>query len=543
MDEDDVRLVDDVEGVYKEIERNGSVHPLQGFLLEHKCDPEHVLRFYRLFVSKHKVQNAIVYKTFSEFFLQARFYDEMVSSLSLWVGFLESNYSLEDCMKFVECFNRIHGSAGSVVTHGDIYGKVLETLLGLSWLLNRKGALFESYVVVEKICTLITAVGKPSSRSAAISYLELLSEFFIESNMLFSYVNAVNILVSLDRDTLAKQCSLEDLELVCSYSEIKNEGDKYRKLFCKIRFCTAEEILNNVRDRCSDVKIREETLVMRKFDSDMWKRYASNIGEWVSVEGNMELIAFMKKNDFSFVVEEGMARVGEYKHKTVERKVFEIVDEYQERAEHVSKPVAVERISRQEAKAVHKEEGVQRKKTVKFVDRFTLPHKKMELYFRHYMNETEGIRDLWYEKRNERGREVFDEVERIARENRRSWGVYKDAVDRMRSELSRKIEENSRIKEPVRSTGRSKHWRDEDDNSQPFKPSYQRTSGAYMPPVGAYKQSSSRYVPPSSGSYSRPSESVSRIETHSTSDGSQRSRASRNNSWYSDDSKQSEKND
>lgn len=551
MDGSNVQLMNTVDTLRRRMEEEDSVHPLQKFLGECRHDPEYVARLGKMLIPTQETHRSDVCEVFSNFFLQCKLYDDMASVLSLWMGILAGEYRIEECMRFVKYFDRAYEDIPYGVRFGNIYEKVSETLLSLSWLLNRNGAFFESYVVCEKICEMITGAGRPSSKTAAISYLELLCDIFISSNMLFSYINAVGTLVSLDSSRISGQCSLDDLRLLSSYAEIKNEGDKHRKLFCKIKFSTAGEVVASVEDKCSGMEVQEDTLVRRRFDFEMWEMYVGHMNKAVPIESSMDLIAFMRKNDLQFSVRDGMVVVGGYEYKTIERKIFEIVDSYEERVRVVTKTTGDERMRKQEARLEQQAEAgkpMPLKKTTKFKDRFISGCKKMELYGEYGVEHSEGVEDLWYDRRNLLVRRGFESAEEAFRERRERLRTREDTVEKMRRELSKKIEETServRTYVPEKITVRSTHWRDEvDDAPETYRSPYQhRSSKVYVPPLDTYRHTSSRYVPPSPSSYSSLSERLLKGAQQEVRDPCQRSKASRSNSWYSDDSKQQDTRD
>lgn len=502
------------EGIRRRIGEDGSVHVLQRHLSEHRHSPEHIVQLYRAFASFPGGCDAEACRVFCDSLAHSRQHECLAEALLQWSSLLGARYCLEECMGFLEYFNR--ACQNVPMKDGEMYGRMLETLLGVGWVLNRHGALFELSVVCERVCEMITAVGKPSAKSTAISYLELLSEVFIESNMLFSYVNTVNTLVLLDCSTIARQCSLDDLRLLCSYVGVKNEEDRHRKLFCKIRFSAPEEIVANAEKRCSEVEIKN-SLVRRRFDFEMWKRYVDGVGKSLPVAENIDLVAFMRKNDFGFSVADGVVVPGAFEYRSVERKIFEIVDEYREKHVAAAKPVPVQRIRTQDVAAARAEEPVA-KKTVRFVDRFSVPYKRMECYSRYFRENAEGIEDAWYEERNNRAQEEFERSERMHRQSRDELKVYRDVVEEMRRDLVKRIEECRKTEECVRPKTTRTHWRDEaegEDTPRVYRlPVQDQRPIPYRPP---------RYVPP-------------QASPNSAGD-MQRSRASRNNSWFADPEK------
>lgn len=500
MDSEDVRPEDAVDRALRRVRDEGSVYCLERLLSEHRHDPGYVEKFYSALMQRKGECGGDIYEVFGSHFLQNRAYGRVTGVLVPWLEMVQKRYSVDECMRLFGYFNRAYEGMPEGVREG-MYGQLLEMLLGLGWVLKSNGALYESYVVCEKVCGMITAMEKPSSKSTAISYLELLCNFFIESYMLFSYVNAVNLLVSLDAELIRGQCSLEDFRMICSYANLKNEGDKHRRLFCKIKFSDPKDIFGSVEKRCSGIYVPHDTLVRRRFDFGMWSRYSESVGRPVPVSENLDLVAFMKKNDLEFTVREEMVFAKGFDYKTVEKKVFEIIDEYKERAEPVLRR-SVEKSRMPVIKPVAKKETTAPpKKTIKFSDRFSAPYKKMRMYSRYFMENTKGIEDVWYEKRNREMKEAFEKEENALRNRRKELKAYSEVVDEMRRELSKKIEENARKAEPsvpAPTKIRSTHWRSEPSEAAVYRPpnvSSNRGPRAYVPPSGGFRHVSGSQSP------------------------------------------------
>ncbi|CAD26229.1 hypothetical protein [Encephalitozoon cuniculi GB-M1] len=518
MDSEDMGLVDDVDRALQRIREEGSVDCLKRFLHEHRYDLGYVEKFYGAFVAKGDGWGGDVYEMFGNYFLQSRSYGSVVGVLAPWLESVKGRYSAEECMRLFGYFNRMYDGMSESTREG-VCGRLLEILLDLGWVLGGNGALFESYVVCEKVCEMIALAGKFSSKSMAILYMELLCTFFIESSMLFSYANAINVLVSLDPGSIYGQCSIEDFQTICSYARIKNEGDRHRKLFCKSKLSDLSEVLANVTKRCSGMDVSPDTLVRRRFDFEMWGRYAESVGKRISVGENMDLIAFMKRNDLGFAVEGGVVCVDGFDYKTVEKKVFEIIDEYREKAEATFKPVVERRRIPGARSIAKKEQPVRPRKASRFHDRFTMPYKKMKAYSRYYMKNAGGIEDIWYERRNEEMRRVFEEEEDLLRRRREELRAYVPLVEEMGKSLSRKIEESAKkIEAPAVKAARSTHWRSEVDDGRAYRPPsvhLPRAQRAYVPPPGAFRHS--------------PSEDSGKQDD---SNPFRRNRTPRNSSWY-----------
>lgn len=522
MDSEDTRLSSDVECVSQKIKEEGAINCLEKILLEHRYDSGYAEKFYNALISKEDDWIADVYEVFGRQFLQGRSYGNMVGVLRPWLDSVKKRYSVEECMRLFEYFNKVYEEVSESTKEG-MHGVFLGILLDLSWTLNRGGVLYESYAVCEKACEIITQVGKFPLKSTATLYMELLCTFFLESCMLFSYANAVNILTSLDPKAIRNQCSIEDFRAICSYGLLKNEGDKLKKLFCKAKLCNLEKILSDVEKRCCGIEVSDDTLVRRRFDFEMWNRYSESIGRCIPIRENMDLVGFMKKNDLKFCVRDEDVSVEGFEYKSVEKKVFEIIDEYKEKTRPISKPI-VERRRIPVARSVEKkEEPTHQRKTARFRDRFTPRYKKMKIYSRYYMENTKGVVDSWYEKRNEEMKERFEREEKELRSRREALRACSGIVEEMREALSRKVEESTRKVEesaPAK-PARGMHWRNEIDEGGVYKPPSPRQSRsqkAYVPPVDAFRRVSS-----------------SSLERKDDSNPFRRNRRStRNSSWYSD---------
>ncbi|KAL7348079.1 beta-catenin-like protein [Encephalitozoon intestinalis] len=520
MDSEDGVVSDDVMRVSQKIKESGSTDSLEKLLIEHKYNPGYVEKFYNAFSSRGNDWESDVYEVFGNHFLRNRLYGGMAGVLMPWVESVKKRYSVEECKGVFEYFNKMYDEMPASTKEG-MYGTFLEVLLGLGWTLSKGGALYESYAVCEKVCEIVTSMGKFSSSNTAILYMELLGSFFLESGMLFSYVNVINILTSLEPRCIQKQCSIEDFRTLCSYALLKNEGDKQKKLFCKSRLLNLPEILSNVEKRCSGIDVSGNTLIRRKFDFEMWGKYSECVGKRVLVEENMDLIAFMKKNDFRFSIDGTYILIEQYEYKTVERKVFEIIEEYKGRTRTASKPVIERKRISEEKKIVKKEEPSRPKKTVKFRDRFSSAYKKVKMYSRYYMKNAKGIEDAWYEKRNKEAKEAFEKKENKLKTKREELRAYLDLVEEARKGLSQRIEELGRkIEVPMPKPTRSAHWRSEGEEAKVYRPPNPHSSGtqkAYVPPLDAF-----RHIPsenPGGKSDSNPF---------------RRNRNLRNSSWYVD---------
>ncbi|AFN82694.1 hypothetical protein EROM_030730 [Encephalitozoon romaleae SJ-2008] len=522
MDSEDTRLSSDVECVSQKIKEEGAVGCLEKILLEHRYDSGYAEKFYNAFINKEDDWMADVYEVFGRRFLQGRSYGGMVGVLRPWLNSVKKRCSVEECVKFFEYFNKVYEEVPESTKEG-MHSAFLGILLDLSWALNRGGVLYESYVVCEKACEIIMLMGKFPSKSTATSYMELLCTFFLESCMLFSYANAVNVLTSLDPRAIRSQCSIEDFRAICSYGHLKNEGDKLKKLFCRAKPCNLEKIVSDVEKRCCGIEVPGDTLVRRKFDFEMWNRYSESIGSCIPIRGNMDLVGFMKKNDLKFCVRDGDILVQGFEYKSVEKKVFEIIDEYKEKARPVSKPIVERRRIPVVKNVEKKEEPIHQRKSVRFCDRFTPRYKKMKIYSRYYMENTKGVQDCWYEKRNEDMKERFEREEKELRSKREALRAYSGIVEEMREALSRKIEGSERkvgASTPMK-PAKGMHWRNETNEAEVYKPPSPRVSisqKAYVPPVDAFRHVSS-----------------SSLERKDDSNPFRRNRRNaRNNSWYSE---------
>ncbi|KAG5859344.1 hypothetical protein KMI_07g11860 [Encephalitozoon hellem] len=521
MDSEDVRLSCDVECVSQKIKEEGTISCLEKILFEHRYDSGYAEKFYNALTGKEDDWVSDVYEVFGRQFLQNRSYGSMVGVLQPWLDSVKKRYNVEECMKLFEYFNKVYEEVSEGTKEG-MYSTFVGILLDLSLTLNKGGVLYESYVVCEKACEIITQMGRFPSRATAVLYMELLCTFFLESCMLFSYANAVNALTSLDPKAIRGQCSIEDFRSLCSYALLKNEGDKLKKLFCRAKLSNLEKILDEVGKRCSGIEVPSDTLIRRKFDFGMWSRYSRSIGSSIPIRENMDLIGFMKKNDLRFSVEGSDVTIEGFEYKTVEKKVFEIIDEYKEKARPTLRPVAERKRIPVVKNVTKKEEPVRPKKTVRFRDRFTPAYRKMKMYSRYYMENTRGVEDVWYEKRNDEMKKAFEKEENKLRSRRKELGAYSEIIDGMVRDLSKRIEESSRRAEvSMPKPARTTHWRSEVDEGEVYRPPNPRISRnqkAYVPPVDAFRHVSS-----------------SSLERKDDSNPFRRNRRSaRNSSWYSD---------
>ncbi|KAH9411775.1 hypothetical protein HK407_03g05250 [Ordospora pajunii] len=479
MDDEDVQLMEMAARVWSRADE-GIASVLRQYVFEHRFDMKHVVKFYGAFTGGRRCKGD-VYEVFENYFVQERMYDEVLELYKGWMDAMKKEYEFEESMRFFRCFERMY-EQGVCMMREKMNENAVVVLLDLCRLLGSNAAEYECYVVSRRISEVLLQMGMPAW--AMTEYLDVLSEIFIESNMLFSYVNVVGMLVSLDANAMSKQSSLDDFRLICRYAGMKNEGEIHRKCFGKMKCIDVFEVLGNVERRCAGIECVKDTLVRRRFNFGMWSRYADCVLNAVCADENIDLIVFMKKNDLGFEIDGGKVKADGYEYRSVERKVFEICEEYREKVEDAKMPEEERRIPRrieEVGSAYGRAEACGQKNEIRFRDRFSGVYKKMRVYLRYYMDKAEGIDDVWYEERDMAMRRMFEENENEQRRSREKLKKHAECIERLSVMLSSRIEEEKRSEEvqnrrseEVSASGkvRVSNWRSEPDE----KPK------AYVPP-------------------------------------------------------------
>ncbi|TBU16670.1 hypothetical protein CWI42_031190 [Ordospora colligata] len=478
MDGEEVQLMEMADRVWSRADED-MMSVLRQYVFEHRFDMRHVMKFYDVFTRGRRCKGG-VYEVFESYFVQERMYDEVLELYKRWMSAMKMEYEFEESMRFFRCFERMYDEGDSIMRE-KMNESAAVILLDLCRLLCSNAAEYECYVVSKRINEIFVQMGMTVWEMT--EYFNVLSEIFIESNMLFSYLNVVGMLVSQDANAMSMQSSLDDFKVICRYAEMKNEGERHKKHLGKMKCVDVLEVLENVEKRCAGIKCGNDTLVRRRFKFGMWSRYERCVQEAVLIDENMDLIAFMKKNDFSFEINDGKVKAGGYEYKSVERKVLEICEEYREKVEITKLTKGEKRAPRRvELENMHGSQSTNdQKREVKFRDRFSGLYKKMKICLRYYVDKSEGIDDVWYEERNMAMRRIFEENEDEQRRTRKQLKKHLECIERLSAMLSSRIEEDKRSEEAQNRRNqevnagvkaRASSWRSEPDE----KPR------AYVPP-------------------------------------------------------------
>jgi Arc/MetJ-type ribon-helix-helix transcriptional regulator len=405
-------------------------------LSEHLCSEsdEYVIHFFRELIpaveSQHGCLRCVeLLRMFIDLFVVRRKFAAVSEVLREGVELLGRKREAEGCIWMVEHLENIYEEKKAAVKESGTLDGFVEAFTRVGVLLSEVDALHESYRACTRACDAILFAGEPPSPEVSAAYLELLCHLFIRSSMLYSYLNAVNLLTALDLQAARRQCSLSDLKLLVKYLEFKNEGDAFERLFCNARLVSPRDILRSLGEKLSDCG---ETLVRRWFSFEKWDLVVENR----MLESSPDLVSFLLKNDIGYEVEGKMLRIGRYEYKPIGRKIFEIVDSYEERVEAREKHI-IEKIQSVELTPV-KIQKEKPRRALRFADKFTLPYKQLIVCLR-YAGAVRRTEDFGYGERNDAARAAFEKKQDGQQRMQDDLAGYKELVDELRTGLEEKM--------------------------------------------------------------------------------------------------------
>jgi hypothetical protein len=477
---DEEQRLEDVQAVHRKAKDD--VSALARHLQGRSDDIEYAMRFFREFILVVDSNHAEIFKVFADFFMRHRRPAAVSEVLGRSMEFVERDTG--GAVVMLEYYGRLYDENKAVLRESGVLDAFIEAFARMGCVVSGAGAAFESYSACRRICDMIFLKGKPPAPKVSVVYLELLCGLFIRASMFYSFLNAVNLLASLDLEAARRQCSLEELKLIMKYVEFKNEGDALERLFCNARLVSPNLIFKNLEGKLGGGAAR------KSLGLEEWERVMDSRGR--KVEASLDLVAFLLKNDIRHEMEDGMVRIGEYEYRPIERKIFEIVSSYEERVETKEEGRITERVRSVEMTPI-KTRKERPKKTVVFADRFSVPYRRLVVYLK-YTSATRRLEDRDYEERDSAVRSTFEERQERIERVRNGLSGYRDVVEELRTSLEEKIK--------ARASRRAVEERGAEESRAPRPASFfgdfkqKRISARYVPPT-ATASSAGRYVPPS----------------------------------------------
>lgn len=229
---------------------------------------------------------------------------------------IDEIYSNLQKKEFIVWASNISSSLINKFKGNEILPEIISSFIDL---IDLDSMCFEEFLILSLVSRFINITNTFPSKHNFCKYLDFLSKIFLKSHYYYSYINCIININKISQSKIQINGNYFD------YCEIKNEGQQFSYLMCKLPYYDIndyKDLIKNINDK------KNSNIEMEKLSFNNTEEIFNFLVNNKILLYNKTVEKFLKINNIGYKIEKGYIIVDKYKYKSNISKIFDIINLY-----------------------------------------------------------------------------------------------------------------------------------------------------------------------------------------------------------------------